>query len=220
MSAAEQAQRELEARRDELVASTADARKKAKKKAAKQRKRLEKKATKSAITVKRKVGVEPEPRRWPWVLVVLTAGAAAFAVLRRLRRSDDLWTTAPTGDGPVPSYREDPVPSSPSDSGKTVSSAETAPGDATPPDDDLGTQINQPVGGPDDENRGDVPEPGSIRPPDPALSATTATPSAVSEGPGGVDPASDATNPTDSPRGPAGTPLADRGQDPENPNPA
>ena len=36
------------------------------------------------------------------------------------------WTPAPAGDGPVPSYREDPVPSSPSTAGKTVSDAEFA----------------------------------------------------------------------------------------------
>jgi hypothetical protein len=217
VAAAEQAQRELEARRDELVASTADARKKAKKKAAKQRKELEKKAAKTATKVKRKVGVEKEPRRWPWLLGVVVVGGVVFAVLRRLRGSQDSWTPAPAGDGPVPSYREDPVPSdSSSNSGRTVSAAETAPGDATPPDDDLGTQINQPVGGPDDENRGDVPEPGSVRPADPKLSATTAGPDLpVPEGPGGVDPRSDATNPTDSPTGPAGTPLADRGEEPE-----
>src|SRR3954451_12371571 len=213
VAAAEQAQRELEARRDELVASTADARKKAKKKAAKQRKELEKKAAKTATKVKRKVGVEKEPRRWPWLLGVVLVGGVVFAVLRRLRGSQDSWTPAPAGDGPVPSYREDPVPS---DSGKTVSSAQTPPGDATPLDDDLGTQANQPVGGPADENRGDVPEPGSVRPADPTLSTTAAGPDLpVPEGPGGVDPRSDATNPTDSPTGPAGTPLADRGEEPE-----
>jgi hypothetical protein len=43
----------------------------------------------------------------------------------------------------VPTYREDPVPSSPSDSGKTVSTAQTSPGDATPPDTDLGAQPQQ-----------------------------------------------------------------------------
>ena len=103
---------------------------------------------KTATTVKRKVGVEPEPRRWPWILAVLAVGGVAFAVLRRLRHSEDPWTPAPSGDCPVPSYREDPVPSSPSDSSKTVSSAQTAPEDATPPDSDLGMQTAQPAPGP------------------------------------------------------------------------
>jgi hypothetical protein len=144
VSAAEQAQKELEAYRDELVASTADARKKAKKKAVKQRRELEKKAAKTATKVKRKVGVEKKPRRWPWALAVVAAGGVVFAVFRRLQGSQDSWTPAPAGDGPVPSYREDPVPSTP-DSGKTVSDAETAPSDATPPDSDLGMQTAQPA---------------------------------------------------------------------------
>src|SRR3954470_2556173 len=97
----------------------------------------------TATRGKGRVGVEPEPRRWPWLLAVLAVGAATFAILRRLKGSDDSWTPAPAGDGPVPSYREDPVPSTPSDSGKTVSAAETSPGDATPPDTDLGMQTAQ-----------------------------------------------------------------------------
>jgi hypothetical protein len=145
VSAAEQAQKELEAYRDELVASTADARKKAKKKAAKQRKELEKKAAKTATKVKRKVGVEKAPRRWPWVIAVVAVGGVVFAVLRRLQGSQDSWTPAPAGDGPVPSFREDPVPSTPSEPGKTVSDAEGAAGDATPPDSDLGVQTAQPA---------------------------------------------------------------------------
>ena len=68
-------------------------------------------------------------------------GAGVFSLLRR-KKNDD-WTPAPAGDGPVPSYREDPVPSSPSDSGKTVSAVPDAAGDATPPDSDLGMQTAQ-----------------------------------------------------------------------------
>jgi hypothetical protein len=146
--ALESARGALESARDELAASTAQATKQAKKKAtkatAKQRKQLEKKAAKATSTVKRKVGAEPEPRRWPWLIALLgvAAGGVLFSVLRRRKHNDDLWP-ASTGDGPVPSYREDPVPSSPSDSGKTVSSAQTSPGDATPPDTDLGVQAAQ-----------------------------------------------------------------------------
>jgi hypothetical protein len=175
IAAAEQAQRELEARRDELVASTADARKKAKKKAAKQRKELEKKAAKTATKVKRKVGVQPEPRRWPWALAVLAVGAVAFAVLRRLKGSQDSWTPAPAGDGPVPSYREDPVPSN--DSGKTVSTSQTSPGDATPPDTDLGMQTAQPAPGePENRNVDDVPDASSGSGGSDALNTATASP--------------------------------------------
>jgi hypothetical protein len=217
---------ELETVREELAASTAEARKKAKKKAAKkrkqldnQRKQLEKKAGRTAIKLKRKVGVEPEPARWPWVVAALAVAGIAVVLLRRLKGSDDSWTPAPAGDGPVPSYREDPVTHISDDPGKNVSSAETAPNDATPPDGDLGTQINQPVA-PGEEPRGDVPQGGSARPSDPALSATTAGPdNPVPEGAGGVDPRTDATNTTDSPRGPAGTPLASRGEQPERLNP-
>jgi len=153
------ARSELDARRAELVAaaekSTRKARKtakKARKKAGKKHKEFEKAALATAKTVKRKVGVEKEPRRWPWVFAVLAVGTAVFVLLRR--KKDDAWTPAPAGDGPVPSYREDPVPSSPSDSGKTVSDAEDAPGDATPPDTDLGTQTAQLAEG-DEETTGD-----------------------------------------------------------------
>ncbi|MGK5111162.1 hypothetical protein, partial [Geodermatophilus sp. CPCC 205506] len=128
---------ELEVRREEMVASTAEA----KKQAAKKRKALEKKSAKTAKKAKRTAGME-SPRRWPWLLAVVAIGAVAFAVLRR-RKDDELWNPAPTGDGPVPSYREDPVPSSPSHSGKTVSEATTAPGDSTPPDSDMGMQPQQ-----------------------------------------------------------------------------
>jgi hypothetical protein len=165
---------EIDVRRDELTATT----KKAKKQAARKRKELTRKAAKKAgkagKKARRAVGVEPSPRRWPWLLAVLGLAAAAVVVLRR-RKDDDLWTPAPAGDGPVPSYREDPVPSSPSNTGKTVSDATTAPGDSTPPETDLGMQPQQlaegsagPVEdtplspaaeGGDEERRGDAPEP-------------------------------------------------------------
>jgi len=146
------ARSELDARRAELVAaaetSTRKARKtakKARKRAGQKRKDFEKAALATAKTVKRKTGVEKSPRRWPWVFAVLAVGTAVFVLLRR--KKQDTWTPAPAGDGPVPSYREDPVPSSPSVSGKTVSTAENAPGDETPPDTDLGTQTAQMVEG-------------------------------------------------------------------------
>jgi hypothetical protein len=138
------ARSELEARRAELAAgaakSTRRARKtakKARKKASKKRSELEAKALATAMHLKRTAGYQPKPRRWPWLLALLAVGAAAFVVLRRKKEA---WTPAPAGDGPVPSYREDPVVS---ESGKTVSEATTAPGDATPPDTDLGTQTAQ-----------------------------------------------------------------------------
>jgi hypothetical protein len=148
------ARSELEARRAELVAtaekSSRKARKvakKARKTAARKRREFEKKAAVTAKQVKRKVGVERKPRRWPWLLAL---GLAAGVVVLLRKKKDDSWTPAPTGDGPVPSYREDPVPSGPSvpfTSGKTVSDAEYAPGDETPPDTDLGTQTAQEVKG-------------------------------------------------------------------------
>jgi hypothetical protein len=80
-----------------------------------------------------------------------------------LRRSKgDDWTPAPTGDGPVPSYREDPVPSSDSTSGKTVSTADTA-GDSAPAESDMGVRDAQLVDGdgPDTAttNGSDAPQP-------------------------------------------------------------
>jgi hypothetical protein len=144
----ESARSELDARRAELVASAEKSGRKARKTAKKARKaavakraEFERKAAATAKQVKRKTGIEPEPRRWPWVFVALAIGAAVFSLLRN--RKDNTWTPAPAGDGPVPSYREDPVPSTPNTEGKTVSDAETAPGDATPPDSDLGTQPQQ-----------------------------------------------------------------------------
>jgi hypothetical protein len=153
---------ELEARRAELAAtaakSTRRARKsakKARKTAGRKRREFEKKAVATAVQVKRKAGVEPTPRRWPWLLAVLGVGAVIFVVLRR--RKDDDWTPAPAGDGPVPSYREDPMPSN---SGKTVSDAQSAPGDSTPLESDVGLQRAQEV-------KGDGPD----EPTDPAAAA-------------------------------------------------
>jgi hypothetical protein len=143
----ESARSEIDARRAELAAGAAESSRKARKSAKKARKvaaakrqEFEKKAAATAKQVKRRAAVEPAPRRWPWLLLALALGGAAFALLRR-RKND--WTPAPAGDGPVPSYREDPVPSSPSDSGKTVSAVPDAAGDATPPDTDLGMQTAQ-----------------------------------------------------------------------------
>ncbi|TFV92078.1 hypothetical protein E4P40_03845 [Blastococcus sp. CT_GayMR20] len=151
------ARSELDARRAEFVAaaekSTRKARKaakKARKKAGRKHKDFEKAALATAKTVKRTVGVEKEPRRWPWVFVFFAVGTAVFVLLRR--KKDDAWTPAPAGDGPVPSYREDPVPSSPSESGKTVSTAMETPSDSAPPESDMGMRDAQLVkgDGPDD----------------------------------------------------------------------
>ena len=62
----------------------------------------------------------------------------------------------------MPSYREDPVPSSPSGTGgKTVSDAEFAAGDGTPAESDLGEQTAQMAEGDEDEaTRRDVQGPG------------------------------------------------------------
>jgi len=137
------ARSELEARRAEVAAAAASSTRKARRKAKKARKaagkkhrQLEKKVAATALQVKRSVHHEPAPRRWPWVLVLLAAGTAAFVLLRR--RKDDAWTPAPTGDGPVPSYREDPVPASDSNAGKTVSTAMETPSDSAPAESDVG----------------------------------------------------------------------------------
>ena len=161
------ARSELDARRAELVAaaekSTRKARKtakKARKTAGKKHREFEKAARATAKTVKRRVGVEKEPRRWPWVFLAFALGTAAFVLLRR--KKDDAWTPAPAGDGPVPSYREDPVPSSDSTSGKTVSTASTT-SDSAPAESDMGVRDAQLVDGdgPDDStvNGSDAPEP-------------------------------------------------------------
>jgi hypothetical protein len=168
---------EFELRRLELAAATARAAKKRaqmEKAAAKKRRELEKKAAKAGKGVRRKVGIESRPRRWPWLLAVLGIAAAAAVVLRRRRGSDDLWTPARTGDGPVPSYREDPVPSSPSNSGKTVSTAQTTAGDATPPDTDAGSWAQQ--SRPAESPAPDVPGTATTSADDPALDTATASP--------------------------------------------
>jgi hypothetical protein len=164
----ESARSEIDARRAELVASAERSTRKARKKAKKARKaagqarrEFEKKAAATAKQVRRRTGAEPEPRRWPWVFLAFALGTAAFVLLRR--RKDDSWTPAPVGDGPVPSYREDPVPSSPSDSGKTVSTAMDTPSDSAPAESDMGVRDAQLVegDGPDTEtvNGTDAPEP-------------------------------------------------------------
>jgi hypothetical protein len=159
---------ELDVRREEFTATTAEARKRA----AKKRKALDKKAGRTAKKARSAVEAR-SAARWPWLLVALAVGAAAFAVLRR-RRQDDLWTPAPAGDGPVPSYREDPVPSSPSNSGKTVSTAQTTAGDATPTDTDAGSWAQQPGSS---EAAGDnTPGTATSGPVDPALGTATASP--------------------------------------------
>ncbi|WP_157943999.1 hypothetical protein [Blastococcus atacamensis] len=145
------ARSELDARRAELAAAAAESGRKARKTAKKARKKagrkhreFEKAAKATARTVKRRVGVEPESRRWPWVFVFAAVGTAVFVLLRRNKA--DAWTPAPAGDGPVPSYREDPVPSSPSTSGKTVSTADTT-GDSAPAESDMGVRDAQFVDG-------------------------------------------------------------------------
>ncbi len=158
---------EIDARRAEFAAtaekSTRKARKtakKARKTAARKRRDFEKAAASTARTVKRRTGVQKEPRRWPWVFLAFAAGTAVFVLLRR--KKDDAWTPAPAGDGPVPSYREDPVPSSDSTSGKTVSTADTT-GDSAPAESDMGVRDAQLVDGdgPDSAtvNGSDAPEP-------------------------------------------------------------
>jgi hypothetical protein len=145
---------ELDARRAEFVAtaetSTRKARKtakKARKTAVQKRHEFERKAAATAKQVKQRGRVAPEPRRWPWLLAALALAAGVVVVLRG--KKEDSWTPAPAGDGPVPSYREDPVPSSPSTPGKAVSDAQGAAGDATPAESDLGVRDAQLVEGDD-----------------------------------------------------------------------
>ncbi|MGY1773074.1 hypothetical protein [Blastococcus sp. SYSU D00813] len=139
---------ELEARRDELVGATAKAGGRAKRKAAKQKAKAKavKASAKASARAGRGTALERESRRWPWLAVFAAVGAVAFAVLRRRNERND-WTPAPTGDGPVPSYREDPVPSAPSnnESGKTVSSATWEAGDSAPAESDMGIRDAQMV---------------------------------------------------------------------------
>jgi hypothetical protein len=148
----ESARSEIDARRAELVANAEKSgrrarktAKKARKAAVRKRREFEIKAAATAKQVKRRTGVAPSPRRWPWVFAALAVGTAVFVLLRR--KKDDAWTPAPAGDGPVPSYREDPVPSSPSESGKTVSTAMDTPSDSSPPESDMGMRDAQLVEG-------------------------------------------------------------------------
>jgi hypothetical protein len=157
---------ELDARRAEMAATAEKsgrkarkAAKKARKTAVKKRHEFEKKAAATAKQVRRGVGAQKKSRRWPWLLLALGVAAGVVVLLRG--KKQDSWTPAPAGDGPVPSYREDPVPSSPSGSGKTVSDAEFASGDGTPADSDLGEQTAQMAEGDEDEaTRRDVRGPG------------------------------------------------------------
>jgi hypothetical protein len=148
----ESARSELDARRAEVAAAAAESTRKARKKAKRARKvavkkhhELEKKVAATASQVRRKAVVESSPRRWPWVFLALAVGTAVFVLLRR--KKHDAWTPAPAGDGPVPSYREDPVPPSDSNSGKTVSTAMDTPSDSSPPESDMGVRDAQLVEG-------------------------------------------------------------------------
>ena len=145
------ARSELEARRAEVAAAAAESTRKARKKAKKARKtaikkhrELEKKVAATATQVHLRTGGQATPRRWPWVFAALAVGTAVFVLLRR--KKTDAWTPAPAGEGPVPSYREDPVPSSPSsssDADKTVSTAMDTPNDGSPPESDMGVRDAQ-----------------------------------------------------------------------------
>jgi hypothetical protein len=73
----------------------------------------------------------------------------------------------------VPSYREDPVPSS---SDKSVSVAQTSAGDATPPDTDLGEQPQQMAEGDAGTPHDPVPGTATGSPGTPAGGTATASP--------------------------------------------
>jgi hypothetical protein len=160
------------------------------------------------VSVKRSVGIQKEPRRWPWVIAVLAVVAAGVAVLVRRKAPEDQWTPAPTGDGPVPSYREDPVPSSPSTpaggtetpeaQGKTVSTAMTTPSDSSPTDTNIGALAQQPAAGPEDQSNLAAPEPASSTYNDPDTPVASAAPESRTEAPGS-----------------AGNPAATRGTRPD-----
>jgi hypothetical protein len=137
----------LEHRRAGLVAGTAKATADVREKVVRQQARLGREAARTTRTVRRRARIEPEPRRWPWLVAVVATVTAATVLMRRKR--EDPWTPAPAGDGPVPSYREDPVPSSPSNdqSGKTVSDAQFVAGDSAPAESDMGIRDAQNVAG-------------------------------------------------------------------------
>ncbi|TYP88423.1 hypothetical protein [Blastococcus xanthinilyticus] len=167
LAGVDSARSELDARRAEMAAAAAEstrrarkAAKKARKQAGKKHREFEKAALATAKTVKRRTSPEPEPRRWPWVFALLAVGTALFVFLRRNKA--DGWNPAPAGDGPVPSYREDPVPSSDDFAGKTVSTADTT-SDSAPAESDMGVRDAQFVSGdgPTDaeENIQQAPEP-------------------------------------------------------------
>jgi hypothetical protein len=117
---------------------------------------------------------------------------------------------------PSPSSESSKTPSESS----TLSSGQTAPGDAPPPDTDLGMQPQQ-MSNPD-VTEGDTPEPTTSTPNDNTGTTGMLNEPAegVIEGPAAasgkvsVDPGTDATNDNESDLGPAGTPLANRGQEP------
>ena len=77
-------------------------------------------------------------------------------------KKQDTWTPAPAGDGPVPSYREDPAPSAPSTgSARPSRKRSSPPATRTPADSDLGMQTAQMAEGDEDEAvRDDVRGPG------------------------------------------------------------
>ncbi|MGR7028077.1 hypothetical protein [Geodermatophilus sp. URMC 62] len=138
---------QLGRRRAELAAGTAKATADVREMVVRQQARLGREAARTTRTVRRRAHVQPEPRRWPWLVAIVAALAAATVLMRRKR--EDPWTPAPAGDGPVPSYREDPVPSSPSNdqSGKTVSDAQFVAGDSAPAESDMGIRDAQNVAG-------------------------------------------------------------------------
>jgi hypothetical protein len=154
------------------------------------------------------VGIQKEPRRWPWVVAVLAVVAAGVVVLVRRKAPEDQWTPAPTGDGPVPSYREDPVPSSPSTpaggtetpeaQGKTVSTAQLAPSDSGPAEGGIGALEAEPAAGRDEPSNQDRPTAASSTHNDGDTPIATAAPDSLTESPGS-----------------AGSPIASRGAAPD-----
>lgn len=138
------ARSELDARRAEVAAAATESTRKARTKAKRARKvagrkhrELEKRIAATATQVKLRPVVATSPRRWPWALLAVALGTAAFVLLRR--RKDDPWTAASADEGPVPSYREDPVPTSDNTSGKTVSTASQTT-DSAPAESDMGVR--------------------------------------------------------------------------------
>ena len=101
---------------------------------------------------------------------------------------------APTGDGPVPSYREDPVPSSPSTpaggsespeaQGKTVSTSMTAPSDSGPAEGGIGALEAEPASGPGEPSNQDRPTTATGTTNDPDSPVATAAPDSFTEAPG------------------------------------